>query len=460
MEKASDGFSREVDIFDLAEDDAEDSAVAEGDHDDMTREEFEVGGIRQRTAAAAINFRRNYLEKHRVIIAQWYNGSMEFVELTEKEFASTGFSCGNFLQSVEMYRRYRKLGREAYLVGVKLAEVKATGAQVAGAKAGAAKKGKKKPVIVAAGLILGRNWHFGKKIYRVPGGWLMDYEAEGWREVLKFLTEEAKGFCRKRGGMVLEIAPNIVSQTRDGENRIVAGPEHLGVKRELQKLGYKYLGEYEQSKWVYVKDLGAETPEEMLKKFRTTHRQLIQKLQREGVRVRELGVEELGILKKIAAEAGARHGFQDPAVEYYRSMKEAFHEKVKFVVAEIPRENMREQDQEKYAEEGEYVPLAASMFVDDGREMVYLYSGSRRELQRYNGAYAIQWRMINEALEKGLKRYNFYGVKPVAGNGVYSFKQGFRGRVEELLGTFVLPIGVMGKIYTGRLKPSEYGEIH
>ena len=46
------------------------------------------------------------------------------------------------------------------------------------------------------------------------------------------------------------------------------------------------------------------------------------------------------------------------------------------------------------------------------------------------------------------------------GNGVYSFKQGFRGRVEELLGTFALPIGVLGKFYVARLKSVEYSEVH
>lgn len=363
---------------------------------------------------------------------------MEFAELTEEEFATTSFGTENFLQSVEMYRRYHDLGREAYLVGVKDAERK----------------------LVATGLILGRNWHFKKKLYRVAGGWLMDYDREGWPTVLEFLTTKAREFCQKRGGMVLEIAPNVVSQTRDSDNRVVAGPEHQDVKRKLQDLGYKYLGEYEQAKWTYVKDLTGVKPEAMLKEFRTTHRQLIQKAEREGVRVRELGLDELDVLKQIAAEAGARHGFQDPAMEYYRSMKQAFGEKVKFVVAELPRESLREQDREKYAQEGDYIPLAASMFVNDGHEMVYLYSGSRRDLQRYNGAYAIQWQMLNEAIKDGLERYNFYGVRPEKGNGVYAFKQGFRGRVEELLGTFALPLGLLGKFYVVRLRPTEYGAVH
>ena len=101
------------------------------------------------------------------------------------------------------------------------------------------------------------------------------------------------------------------------------------------------------------------------------------------------------------------------------------------------------------------IPLAAAMFVNDGREMVYLYSGSARKYQKYGGAHLIQWEMIQEALATGCERYNFYGVRPVAGDGVYKFKQGFRGYVEELLGTFALPVGALGKVYVGRIPEKE-----
>lgn len=356
---------------------------------------------------------------------------MEFVELSGAEVKGLRFECDNFLQSWEMYQRYRQLGREAYFVGVKMS-------------------GR----IVAAGLMLARPWRFGKKTFRVPGGWLMDYEAKGYTEILEFLTAKVREFCRAKRGITLEIAPNIVSQPRDAHNNIVEGENHLEAKAELEKLGYKYLGEYEQVKWTFVMDLVGKTAEGVFKDFRTDHRQRIRRAEREGVRIRELGMDELGVLKEIAAEAGERHGFKDPEVDYYRSMKEAFGDKIKFVVAEIPAEKLGK------GVEGEYVPLAASMFVNDGKEMIYLYSGSVRELQKYGGAHLIQWKMIQEALETGCKKYNFYGVKPVEGNGVYNFKLGFRGRVEELLGTFMLPLNLWGKLYVARLKPQEYGEVH
>lgn len=362
---------------------------------------------------------------------------MEFTNLSEQEVRKLDFSCANFLQSWEMYQRYQQIGRESYFVGVK---------DTAGK-------------ILAAGLMVARPWHFGRKVFRVPGGWLMDYDTTGYAEILEFITQEAKKFCQQKQGMALEIAPNIILQPRDAHNNIIPETDslkpHLNVKETLACLGYKYLGEYEQVKWTFVLDVADKDPAELFKAFRTDHRQRIRRAEREGVRVRELQPDELNVLKEIAAEAGERHGFKDPDLEYYRSMQKAFGDKVKFIVAELPAEKLPEQAKGK-----DYIPLAAAMFVNDGREIVYLYSGSVRDLQKYGGAHLIQWRMIQEAIETGCQKYNFYGVYPVEGNGVYSFKLGFRGRVEELLGTFILPIGLLGRLYLMRLKPHEYGEVH
>ena len=357
---------------------------------------------------------------------------MDFVELTEAEFEQARFSCDNFLQDVRMYRRHRAMGRDTFLVGVRNAAGK----------------------VVAKGIIMTQKWYLGKKLCRVPGGWVMDYEAENWREVLDFLTAEAKEFCAKQGGIVLEIAPNIVSEERDGENKVIeGGVSHLAVKDELVKLGYKYLGEYECTKWTYALDVETKTAEELKRNFRKGHKAVINRALREGMRVRELGDGELGILDEIVAATAERHGFQNSGMEYYRTMKEHFGEKVINVVAEMPRSVL--EGKEKGGAE-EWVPLAASMFVDSGEELVYLSSGSRPEYQKYGAPHLIQWEMIQRAVKGKYKRYNFYGMKPVSGSGVYGFKRGFRGYVREMLGMFALPIGFLGKIYVARLKEITY----
>lgn len=364
---------------------------------------------------------------------------MRFVELLEKEFAQAKFDSANFLQSVEMYRRHKALGRTVYLVGVK-----AEGDD-----------GYEKDEILASGMLTALPWHMGKLIYMVPGGWLMDYDRVGWREVLRFLNQEAKQFCKQHQGALLYISPNIVSQPRDIDNNVIDGPDHLAVKQELLDEGWKYLAEWTQTKWQYVLDLVQDgrrvTADDLYKNFRNGHKWAIKRAKRDGVRVRELKNNELGILKEIEHESAVRHGFREPEMDYFRTMKEAFDDQVKFVVAEMPK---------KLIEPGAkgYIPVAASMFMNDGHEMVYLYSGSVRQYQKYGGAHLIQWEMIQEAIKTGCEIYNFYGAKPEKGNGVYAFKQGFRGHVQELLGTFVAPVGgILPWLYVKSQKPKQYG---
>ena len=42
--------------------------------------------------------------------------------------------------------------------------------------------------------------------------------------------------------------------------------------------------------------------------------------------------------------------------------------------------------------------------------MYYLSSGSNPKYNEFMGAYCLQWDMIRYAKEKGIERYNFYGI--------------------------------------------------
>ena len=66
----------------------------------------------------------------------------------------------------------------------------------------------------------------------------------------------------------------------------------------------------------------------------------------------------------------------------------------------------------------------------------------------YNSQYLIQWEMIKYGINHGFKRYNFYGIpstfdKNDKDYGIYEFKTGFNGFVEELVGEFVYPTSFM-----------------
>ena len=84
-------------------------------------------------------------------------------------------------------------------------------------------------------------------------------------------------------------------------------------------------------------------------------------------------------------------------------------------------------------------------FITYGEEVIYAFSGNIDKYMYFNAQYLIQWEMIKYAIKNKFKKYNFYGISGIfdrsdSNYGVYEFKKGFNGVVEEYIGEFVLPI--------------------
>ncbi|MBR5621433.1 peptidoglycan bridge formation glycyltransferase FemA/FemB family protein [Candidatus Saccharibacteria bacterium] len=358
----------------------------------------------------------------------------------------------NFLQSAEMFSRYQKIGKESYLLG-----------------------GFEGDKLVVAGLAVKMREKLGKKIYNMPRGPIWDDTAPESLEVLQSFLGGVERILKAKGGMVLQISPNVwrkrrtaaedEKETKKGESEDVEGgkndssgekvenglvvedwPEGEQIRNSLVKRGFKDLGEYEQVKWAYILELEGKTPEDILMNFRYSHRRNVRlAAEKYGIKVRELNDDEIHVLKEITEQTGERRGFKDPEVKYYKDMKEAFGDKVKFMVAEY---------------EGK--PVAAAMFMTYGGETIYLFSGSDRNYKKYAGPHLMQWEVIKKALEEGVSFYNFYGTHPVelpGEKGVYEFKRGFRGEFIEYVGTFAKPLDMAGKLYLSRMKYHEFGEL-
>ena len=107
-------------------------------------------------------------------------------------------------------------------------------------------------------------------------------------------------------------------------------------------------------------------------------------------------------------------------------------------------EKRSKQAEDIRAKDGDVINLSASMFMLTDPEVIYLSSGNYEEYMFYNSQYLIQWEMIKYGIEHGFKRYNFYGItgnfdKNDKDYGIYEFKTGFNGYVEELIGEYVYP---------------------
>ena len=111
-----------------------------------------------------------------------------------------------------------------------------------------------------------------------------------------------------------------------------------------------------------------------------------------------------------------------------------------------------EEAKELQKEKGNIIPLSGAMFMLYGDEIVYLFSGSYAEYMYFCGQYRLQWEIIKYAADNHYRRYNFYGIQDVFNpngkdRGVYEFKKGFGGYVEELLGSFELSITPKNDLY-------------
>ena len=395
---------------------------------------------------------------------------MTFREITLDEFKkiSEEITCKNFFQTIMMAKRYEMEGHEHYLVGVE----------------------ENNEIVAAALLVEGEKRAFGKKAFTALKGPLLDYNNT---KLLKFFLENMASFIRNKNCYLFYIDPYLVSESRDTDGNVVEGINNLHIKKEIENIGYEYLGEHTQVKWNYCLDINGMSKEELFKTFKPNTRNNINKtLNKYLLNVRKLNIDELGEFKKITEDTCKRRGFKDKSLEYYQNMFKTFKDQVVYYICEldIPKYinnlenenkelldkinelsdsssnrnkkismqqeidgNIKRIDEAKdiQKDKGNILPLSCAMFILFGNEIVYLFSGSYDEYMNFNGQYRLQWEIISYAADNNYQRYNFYGIKDLFNKdgkdyGVYEFKKGFNGYVEELLGTFYKPVSLFGKI--------------
>lgn len=347
--------------------------------------------------------------------------------------------------------------------------------------------------IVAAALVETRGT--GLRTYcTIHDGPLCDFDD---RELTVFFLRHCADYARSQGAVHLDITPEQPYRIRDDhgkaladhapdtammDNLAAAGMVHQGFTR-----GYTAV-----PRWRFVKDLtGIKNSDQLLDSYtKQAKRNITKRAQVMGVRVRQIGEDELGLFDTIVRETAQRRHFDYRGEQYFHQFAQSYGEHAHFLVAEIDTHGFCAQMQKKVDDltekvgqmssefdkrptmrlerqfkkgksdleaakrrlgqaqallpQGEFIPVAAALFVDMPQEVVYLFSGSNEEYRQYCGSALIQYEaMLRLCVEKGITRYNFYGIDGIfddpedEGRGVLEFKQVFNGYVEELPGTFM-----------------------
>lgn len=344
--------------------------------------------------------------------------------------------------------------------------------------------------IKAATLLLSIKNRIGKNYFYAPRGFIVDYSEE---KLLSEFINAIRDYVKNNNGYVLKFDPAIPRFERDIDGiKVENGFNNEWIVERLKSLGCKHSGYTrgtdvsKQVNWVFELDLQDKTADDLFKNFKPNVRNNIKKVQKYGIIIEELSYDELDVFKKITQDTSDRIGFMDKPIEYYQEVYKSFQpdDQVRFVLAKINLndylktlndelcQNMKKLDEtpDKFSKkgireqlvkdiealnkriketealkktDGEELILSGAMFMIYGGEVTYLFSGNYDKYMNFNAQYAIQWYMIQIAINKGLSKYNFYGISGIFDRkdpdyGVYEFKRGFNGNAVEYIGEFEL----------------------
>ncbi len=393
---------------------------------------------------------------------------MEFTELTEDEYKKIWEThpLKTFLSAPEIGHLREKNGWDLKYVGIK-----------------------KDQSLVAATMLVSIKRKLGKREFYSPRGYLIDFNN---KELVNYFTEELKKYIKKNNGYVLRIDPYVIYKQRDIDGNIVEdGIDNSSVVNNLYKLGFKKvpIKNMEQVGWMFSLDIEGKEEKDILDGMKPNTRNTIRKASKIGITIRELDYDELDKFQDIMIQTGERKNFSIRKLSYYQDMYKLLHDKnqIKYVITELDLNNYLDglkKDKEKKEEElsklstakyndgkrkslnneilsfdkriketndiknstgKDKIILSGSMFIMIKPEIIYLSSGNYEEYLHFNSQYLIQWDMIKYGISHKFKKHNFYGIpanineKP-KDYGIYEFKRGFNGYVEELIGEFELPI--------------------
>lgn len=341
----------------------------------------------------------------------------------------------------------------------------------------------------AAAMLLSKVRRFKQKEFYTPRGILIDYKNYN---LLSFMVKNIKEYIKKNKGYIYRIDPYIIYKQRDINGDIVEdGINNEEICSNLKKCGFKHvtLSNTEQDTWMFTLNIENKTKDELFSEMKPNTRTMIHKVEKSGITIRELDFNELDKFQDVMKSTGKRKNFKIKPISYYQDMYTLYHDtkEVKFLIAELNIKNhieilenslkekedaLNKLNEAKYnegkrnslnneissikkkithnkeilnEEKNDIIYLAASMFLMIDPEVVYLFSGNYDKFMDFNSQYLIQWIMIQYAVDNKFKKYNFYGIpanintKP-KDYGIYEFKRGFNGQVEELIGEYSLPI--------------------
>ena len=200
--------------------------------------------------------------------------------------------------------------------------------------------------------------------------------------------------------------------------------------RLMDKMGFaRFYGpdgfETIQARFNYRLYLQGRTEAELMAGFTQKTRYNIRVARKHGVEVRPVGPERLDDFMKIYQVTGARDGFNTRPKEYFQRMLSALGPHCRLYMGFY---------------EGQ--AICGAIATNYAGKTCYVYGASDNAHRNVMPNYLMQMEMIRWAVETGCAVYDFQGISGDMENenghmyGLYRFKRGFGGQVDELAGEF------------------------
>jgi lipid II:glycine glycyltransferase (peptidoglycan interpeptide bridge formation enzyme) len=252
-------------------------------------------------------------------------------------------------------------------------------------------------------------------------------------ETLEALLSAARGLALKHRCFEIKLDPAIhVSDTHISAQLLSAGYRHTGGGKNFEGV---------QPRFVFRLDIQGKTPEEVFAGFHQKWRYNIRLAERKGVAVeiRSDG-QALDDFAALMAATGKRDGFGVRDRAYFAAMLQNLGKGVRLYMAYSNGQ-----------------AIAGSIAVAYGDKVWYLYGASGNESRDLMPNYLLQWHMIQWALERRARLYDFRGVSGDLSEdnplyGLYRFKKGFGGELTEFIGEYDLVLSPFWK------KTAKFGE--
>lgn len=268
-------------------------------------------------------------------------------------------------------------------------------------------------IVGAVGVLIQKVPVIGTAFLYAPRGPVCDLHDKA---VLHDLKDGVDELAKRYNAHAFKMDPDVLMSDTD----FIAIAKDMGFTQSFGPDGFEGI----QARFNYRLYLNGRTEEALLANLTQTTRRKVRIAMRKGVEVRPVGTEYLDDFVRIMRVTGERDGFNTRPKEYFIRMLDALGENVRLYMGFY-----------------ENKPVCGAITTNYAGKCCYVYGASDNVHRDVMPNYLMQWEMIKWAVQTNCDVYDFQGISGDFSEGghmygLYQFKRGFNGQVDELAGEF------------------------